>query len=184
MSDLKYVVLAGLSIEPRSGYALTRWMERAGHNFWAADHSSIYPTLTALEREGSVTHTLAPSQRGPQQKIYTVTPAGLTALIAWVQSPVAAPEVHDEQMVKALCYDLIPVEQALTQIHTTRAYHAQKLHEYQAALALLDELAQSASGQYNRLGPRLTLLHGIVVEQGYLTWCEQAEGLLRPPGNS
>lgn len=177
MTGLHYVLLAGLSVEPRSGYALTQWLERAARHYWAADGSSIYPALAALEREGWVAHTLAPSIRGPQRKVYTLTAEGEAALRTWVVGPVDDATVRDPLMVKALCYDLLPLEQALTQLRSAHERHAQKLARYEAILRLLDE-RETAEPRARRIGPRLTILRGVRVEAGYVAWCDEAMALL------
>ena len=83
-------------------------------------HSSIYPTLTKLHRQGYVTFELQPSERGPQRKVYSVTETGRQAFLEWVSLPPAEAEIRDEQMVKVLCYDLIPTSQSIAQLQLTR----------------------------------------------------------------
>ncbi len=105
MNGLLYLLLARLTLEPQSGYDLTQWIARAAHHYWAADHSSIYPALAKLQRQGYVTFETQPSERGPKRKVYSITDAGRQVLLDWVSLPPAEPEIRDEQMVKALCYD-------------------------------------------------------------------------------
>ncbi len=178
MTGLSYVLLAGLSVEPRSGYALARWLDRAARHYWVADGSSIYPTLAALERAGLVTHIEEPSVRGPRRKVYSLTPEGDAALRAWAADPPGDPEVRDELMVKALCYDVLPTEQAMAQVRAARARHGEKLARYEEILRGLHEGTWGESVVYQRLGPRLTLLHGVRVEAGYVAWCDEALALL------
>src|SRR5215217_737876 len=83
MTTLDYVILAGLIRKPRSGYDLTRWMERETSHFFVIGHSSIYPALARMEREGLVRHEVVPSDRGPERKVYSITEAGRDALLAW-----------------------------------------------------------------------------------------------------
>ena len=181
MIGLHYVLLSALSVEPRSGYALAQWLERAARHYWAADSSSIYPALAALERAALVVHTTEPSVRGPRRKVYALTPAGEDALRAWAAGPVAAPEVRDELMVKALCYDLLPPAQAAVLLRAARAVHAEKLERYEDILRFLSERERAGDPAYQRIGPRLTLLHGVQVEAGYVAWCDEAIALLTSP---
>ena len=116
MKTLDYVILAGLIRMPRSGYDLSRWMQRETSHFFAIGHSSIYPALARMEREGLVRYEVVPSERGPQRKVYSITEVGREALLCWVGEPAAERQVHDEQLVKALCYPYMPKERALARL--------------------------------------------------------------------
>jgi DNA-binding PadR family transcriptional regulator len=179
--SLRYALLAGLSIEPRSGYDLARWFERVASHYWAAGHSSIYPTLATLEDEGLVEHEVVPGERGPARKIYTVTPTGRQALVDWVGSPAAERPIRDEQMVKALCYGLIPPERALELLAEVRERHARTLARYEELAQLLDQAIQAGRGvdRAAGLGMVLTLRRGVLFESGYVTWCDEAAALIR-----
>jgi DNA-binding PadR family transcriptional regulator len=62
---VEYVILAGLVRKPRSGYDLSRWMQRETSHYFAVGHNRIYPALSELERDGLVVHEVVPSDRGP-----------------------------------------------------------------------------------------------------------------------
>src|SRR5579859_1988231 len=108
-----YGVLASLEQEPRSGYDIAQWFAYVTKHFCAFGHSSVYPTLADLEREGLVIHTETPSEQGPTRKVYRLTPAGRETLLAWVAQPAADAEVRDEQLLKALCYGFLPPARAI-----------------------------------------------------------------------
>src|SRR5215203_7477273 len=76
MKTLTFVILAALIRKPRSGYDLTKWMERETSHFFAVGHSSIYPALARMERAGLVRHKVEPSNRGPERKVYSIAEAG------------------------------------------------------------------------------------------------------------
>ncbi len=176
MKGLDYVLLAGLWVESRTGYDLAQWFDKAARHFWAAHHSSIYPALAALERRGLVGYTLAPSQKGPQRKIYALTSPGQDALREWVSQAPNPAEIRDEQMVRAMVLDLLPLEEALQQLEEAKArYHAQ-LETYQA---MLGQLEATPDPPFRALGVRLTLLRGVRVQQAYLLWCEDALELVK-----
>src|SRR5215204_2495384 len=130
MKTLAFVILAGLIRKPRSGYDLTKWMERETSHFFAVGHSSIYPALSRMEREGLVRHKVVPSNRGPERKVYSITEAGREALLSWVGEPAAKRQVRDEQLVKALCYGFLPKERVLAWLREEKADHEEKVAQY------------------------------------------------------
>jgi len=174
--SLKYALLAGLALEPRSGYDLAQWFGETASYYWSATHSSIYPALAALEQERLVTHTAVPSDRGPARKVYTLTLLGHDALLAWMDTPPTPPVVRDEEALKALCYGLLPPEHARAQLETARARHAASLARYKELSHRLEQedKEQDDRSPVTRLGLQLTLRRGIAVEKGYAAWCDEA----------
>lgn len=176
------MLLAGLWVEPRSGLDLAQWFNKAASHFWSAHHSSIYPTLADLERERFVSYTTSPSDKGPPRKVYALTEAGIAALKAWVMEPPEPRDVRDEQMVKALAYDLLPAQDAIAQLEAAREGFDAKLKEYENLIGILDAL-EFGHPLAGKLGPRLTLMHGLHVQRGYMTWCGEAIALLKAREN-
>ncbi len=173
MKGLNYVLLAGLWVEPRSGYDLAHWFQKAARSYWSAHHSSIYPALAALEARGLVEHREAPSERGPKRKVYRLTPEGEAVLRAWVAEAPAPPEVHDEQPVKVLALDLLPDDEAVAHLKAARDRAQAQGDVYAALLLQMDEEEDDGQGRH-WLGPRLTLMRGVRVQEAYARWCEEA----------
>ena len=175
MKTLDYMVLAGLIRKPRSGYDLTKWMERETSHFFAIGHSSIYPALARLEREGLVRYEVVPSDQGPERKVYSITEVGRVALLAWAGEPAAERQVRDEQLVKALCYGFLPKERALAQLREEKANHEKRLALYEKfERGLGAELREGRISGETYLGTLLTLRRGIGAERSYVEWCEEA----------
>jgi PadR family transcriptional regulator, regulatory protein AphA len=175
MRTLEYVILAGLIRRPRSGYDLTKWMERETSHFFSVGHSSIYPALARLEEGGLVEHEVVPSDKGPERKVYSLTGRGREALLAWADAPPAERQMRDEQLVKALCYPYMAAERALARLGEEKARHEEKLSRYEGFERELEDLFRG--GKISReayLGTRLTLARGIGVEKSYAEWCEEA----------
>ena len=179
MTTLYYVILAGLIRKPRSGYDLTRWMERETSHFFATGHSSIYPALARMEREGLVRHEVVPSERGPERKVYTVSEAGREALLAWADEPPTERHMRDEQLVKALCYPYMPKELALARVEEEKARHEEKLAQYEGYERELEDLFRKGGlSREAYLGTKLTLARGLGAEKSYIEWSEAAAGML------
>ncbi len=179
MKTLDYVILAGLIRKPRSGYDLTRWMERETSHFFAIGHSSIYPALSRMEREGLVRYEVVPSERGPERKVYSITQVGREALLSWAGEPAAERQVRDEQLVKALCYGFLPKKRALARLREEKANHEEKLALYEGfERGLAAELREGRISREAYLGTLLTLKRGIGAERSYVEWCEEAARII------
>jgi len=179
MKTLDYVILAGLIRNPRSGYDLTKWIERETSHFFAIGHSSIYPALAGLEKAGLVEHEVVPSDKGPERKVYSLTQTGQEALLAWADAPPAARQIRDEQLVKALCYPYMPIERVLVRLEEEKARHEKKLAQYEAFDRELEALFREGSiSREAYLGTKLTLARGLGVEKSYVEWCEEAARMI------
>jgi DNA-binding PadR family transcriptional regulator len=170
---LKYVMLAGIYNEPRSGYELTKWLQMVGQHCWAVEHSSVYPALRELEGEGLIVSERLPGTRGPERSIYSVTAAGRDKLAAWVADGSPRPAIKDEQVLRVLCFDLLPREVALKQIAQVRADHQAQLEFFLARASALTE---------KQSGPLMVTRRGVLAEQAYIAWCDEvAEMVARRP---
>jgi DNA-binding PadR family transcriptional regulator len=76
--DLRFVVLALLSEQPRHGYELIKELEDRTGGTYRPSPGVIYPTLSLLEDEGFVTQANPDAGR----KLYEITEAGKKALEA------------------------------------------------------------------------------------------------------
>ena len=74
--DLRFVVLALLTEQPRHGYDLIKELEERTGGAYRPSPGVIYPTLAMLEDEGFIT----PSDAETGRKLYEVTDAGRAAL--------------------------------------------------------------------------------------------------------
>ena len=88
-------VLLGMLSTPATGYDLRQQFEQSIRHFWSAELSQIYPTLAKLERDGLLEGHRERSDRGPMRKVYTRTPEGRDALVAWL---LQGPMVRSERM--------------------------------------------------------------------------------------
>jgi DNA-binding PadR family transcriptional regulator len=171
-----YAVLASLAQEPRSGYDIAQWFAYVTKHFCAFGHSSVYPTLADLEQHGLVTFTEMPSQQGPRRKVYHLTPTGKDTLLDWVAQPAADAEVRDEQLLKAVCYGLLPMERAIDLLRGARARHEERKRQYEALVheAEVDMRSDDPHIVAVALGRRLTARRGVGSQESYVAWCDEA----------
>ena len=67
----------------QSGYDLLKRVERGVGYLWAPAKSGLYTVLGRLSDAGLATSVTA-KERGPTKAVYSITPAGVAALHAWV----------------------------------------------------------------------------------------------------
>ena len=180
---LEYAILAGLSRAPRSGYDLTKWLALVASHFWPVGHSSIYPALAALEADGLIAHEAVPSEQGPERKVYSLTTGGYAALLDWTDGPPPPMQTRDEQLVRALCYGFLPEDRALARLAEVRRYHAARLAHYEQLESQVrnGEPMDCGGGDETdaaRIGTLLVIRRGILNEQSYVQWCDEAAALI------
>jgi len=80
---LEYCVLALLLERPRYGFDLVR--ELSGADGLLTSEGTIYPLLSRLRREGSVSTSWQESDTGPPRKYYALTDDGRAALTRFTE---------------------------------------------------------------------------------------------------
>jgi hypothetical protein len=97
-----------------------------------------------------------------------------------VDEPSGEAQIRDEQMVKALCFDLLPRESIFAHLERIRQHHAWKLAEHEELLARHEAGSEEGPrhGYRFRLGPHLTLRRGMIAARGYVEWCDEALALM------
>ncbi len=93
--SLSYALLGLLNYFPMSGYDLKKVFDDSINFFWPAQTSQIYRELKALEKTGYVVSMAAPSDKGPDRRVYKITESGLSRLKEWLADP---PDDIDENM--------------------------------------------------------------------------------------
>ena len=78
---IQYCLLALLEAEPCHGYELIARLART--KMIALAESTVYPALARLRAKGLVQHESAPSERGPERKIFALTDEGRDLLATW-----------------------------------------------------------------------------------------------------
>lgn len=179
MKMVEYAILASIAHGPKSGYDVARWFERVASHFCTAGYGSVYPALARFEEEGLVEYETAPSERGPERKVYSVTGKGMDVLLEWAGEPAAGARTRDEQLVKALSYGFLPPGKALELLGTARAHHAEKLSYFRELERGLEaRLKEDNISRDAYVGIRLTLMRGIGAVESYVKWCDDARALV------
>ncbi len=169
LTPTSYVVLGLLAMSgPATSYDLKQAVAGSVGNFWSFPHSQLYAEPARLVDAG-----LATAERedgGRRRRTYTITSAGLAALLSWLAEPETADlEIRDPGLLKLFFADL----GAPGDLH---ALAAEQLARHEATLAgyraQLDAGAASTGAS-----PHQTLRFGLAVEQAYVAfWSELIDG--------
>ncbi len=167
LSATARVILGMLGTRPMSGYEIKSLVDNSTRFFWAASYGQIYPELRRLAEAGLVEGD-EQAQGGRKRTVFSLTPAGREALVAWHEGNAPIQEMRDETMLKIFFADAVGTADA-----TERALEAKRDH-HRAHVATLRELqaAKETSGDVPESAMR-TLRLGIDWNEWMADWCER-----------
>src|SRR5215467_9131725 len=97
---LHYIILRLLGAHPMSGYDIKRAFDRSLATYWNAGNSQIYTTLKTLAARKLVSSEIIQQEGRPNRRVYSLTPAGRSALDAWLAEPVPSRFTKDEFLTR------------------------------------------------------------------------------------
>ncbi len=135
-------------------------------NFWMATPQQLYRELEPVAADGLIDTREVQQERRPTERLHAITPAGRAALRECVEAPAKPIAIRDELPVKVAVMadgDMPAVRRAVDdKLEQSRA----KLAHYERLRSrLLDGRSEQACLEADRVGPYLTLMRGISLEQ-------------------
>jgi PadR family transcriptional regulator, regulatory protein AphA len=165
----EYSVLGLLAFGESSGYDLSRAAGRSIGYMWAPSRSQIYKVLPRLVAAGYAESREVEQHGRPDKAIYRITPAGLEALRAWVET------VEDESpgvfVMKLFFAWTASPEAAREQLARYRSRVERHLAEF-------EEMERNLSNRGEPVHSRVALRHGILRARATLAWADEAAALL------
>lgn len=169
------VILGLLAHENLSGYDIKKRIDSGISFFWKGSFGSIYPSLSAMEKEGLVRKAESSQNSGGREKIcYSITPDGKKALISWLEDTKAVNDLKYETLLKLFFGG---VADAKTSINTINAFE----NEINASLEILKMYQANLSkflDNKDHIYYYLTVSFGVETYEGYLKWCREAKKML------
>lgn len=164
------VILGMLALGARTGYDIKRAIDLSTRFFWGASYGQIYPELHRLEDRGLVRATPDP-QGGRQRTAYTLTPAGESALRAWLldDSGSLLFEIRDEGTLKLFFGDLLRREDVIANLRARQEWCELSLGMFRD----LEQQAKTGFFEDEQLYPYVSLLYGIDLLEWMRDWCER-----------
>jgi len=169
--SLKHVLLALLAEEPSHGYELKKRYDDTLGALWPVQQAQIYNNLRLLEKAGQITlETRVEQENLPDQKLYSVTPAGAAELAGWLDEPVpSSRQLKDDLYLKVstLANVLQRTGQLGDLLWRQRAVYLQHLRDLEHALADAERQADAVTA---------SLLDGAILHaEADLTWLDRIE---------
>jgi PadR family transcriptional regulator AphA len=174
---IKYILLGFLNYQPMTGYELKQTIDESTAHFWHAYHSQIYTTLRQMEAGGLVSSQRVQEEGRPDQRIYTISPAGQQALQSWLdQVQTEVSPVKEELLVRLFFSAGRDPQQVLTELRLQRELHNEKLAAYQvlAGQTITDASQKHPGLERDQEFWRLTLDLGMRYEEAYIAWLKDA----------
>lgn len=169
--SLGYAILAGLAHGPKTGYELSKGFQGSIGFFWTATHQQIYRELERIHEHGWATIAVEPQSGKPDRKVYTLTDAGRAALTSWIEAPTAPTPSRNPLLIKLYVGQLADRAALVGELERERAAHAAQLAEYLSIEAKYFSSVKEMSEA--RRFTSYTLRHGIIYEQGWISWCDE-----------
>jgi DNA-binding PadR family transcriptional regulator len=167
-STLGYGILGLLARGPLTGYEVARRLQTPVGYFWSARHSQIYPELARLEADRLVRHAVVSGPGPRDNKRYSLTPRGRTALRRWVVSEPPPAPAKSELLLRVYSIWLSSPSQARTMLEAERAKHVAALSTY----AGIAEANADATFDSPGFGDLATVRAGVGYEQHTIAWLD------------
>lgn len=162
--------MTALLERPSSGLELARRFDKSIGYFWHATHQQIYRELGRLEEAGWIESMEPASTRG-RQRAYRVLPAGREELRRWTGEPSEPRPMRDELMLRIRAEAMIGPAGVAQDMARRLELHRQTLAHYKQIEA--HDFPAGDLTREQRLH-HLILSAGIMAEQMWVQWCEQA----------
>ena len=175
LTPTSFAILGLLAIRPWSTYELTRQMDRTLGRFWPRAQSKLYEEPKKLVEQGLA--VAATEQVGRRARtVYSITPAGRTALAGWLQAPGAGPVLEFEQLLTVWFSEHGTTADALASIAAAAAWARERNAENLTAARAYragEGPFQSRAAQTVLAGAFLTDFYALVAR-----WAEWASGVV------
>lgn len=130
--SLRYALLAVLTVEPMTGYDLSKLFQQSVSHVWNAPDSQIYPELKKMEKDGLLFGEEVPWGPRGRKRQYTISPEGLKAFRDWMNEPVVYMPERDPVHLKAAYLEWASDEGAHEVLLAHRSHFETQLEDWKA----------------------------------------------------
>ena len=174
VNQTETAVLGALSVAPMTGYALREAIRDVLGHFWSESFGQIYPTLTALERDGHVRRLGSVRTRA---SMFEITASGTSRLKDLLAQPVQSAPPRNGLMLRLFFGRQLGVPACTALVSEARADAERNLAQYQAIRRQLLNEDDSAGDHTYVL---LTISAGEHTARAAIAWADQALAELAP----
>lgn len=175
--SLKHAILVLLETEPSSGYDLLKQFNNSLGYFWNAKHQQIYQQLKLLSNDNLIECKLEEQHGKPDKKVYKITASGVAELSRWLKDTVKPNKINDTLLVKLYGGHLTEQENLLSELKSHVSLHKKTLCQLQEIEKKYLNLTQELQEKYKL--PYITLRRGLLGEEAWLQWANEAIGMIK-----
>jgi DNA-binding PadR family transcriptional regulator len=132
-------LLALLTSQPLTGYDVFKHFEQSVGYVWHAPDSQIYPELRRMEKDGLLRGVEEPWGKKGKKKRYHITPEGVEAFRAWINTTLDYTRERDPIHLKAAYLEWAEPDAARAQLRAHIAYHSSRAQQWQEMIAALQD---------------------------------------------
>ncbi len=170
--SVKYGLLAVLERRSMHGYDLRRELEEELGPEWSVNYGQVYSTLERLLRDGCVVQSeTVEGSEAPDRKLYTLTPAGRSALRTWFLTPLDSTETRRSELFAKIVLGLTSDVDIADIIQTQRKSELRRMSE-------LTSLKEGRDRSLD-LAEILQLDMFILRTEAMIRWLDSAEAKIR-----
>jgi PadR family transcriptional regulator AphA len=129
--SLRYALLALLSVEPMTGYDLSKRFESSVAYVWHAPDSQIYPELRRMEKDALLRGEEIPWGTRGKKTQYRITEAGTAAFRNWMNTTLEYSRERDPVHLKAAYLEWAAPASARDQMKAHIAYHELRREQWE-----------------------------------------------------
>jgi PadR family transcriptional regulator AphA len=133
--SLRYALLALLTVEPMTGYDLSKQFQSTVAHVWHAPDSQIYPELKRMEKEGLLEGQDVLWGRKGRKREYHVTDQGVQAFRSWMNETLSYPRERDPMHLKAAYFEWADPQAARVQLEAHIENYTARREEWVDAIA-------------------------------------------------
>ena len=137
--SLRYALLALLTSQPLTGYDVFKQFEQSVGYVWHAPDSQIYPELRRMEKDGLLRGVEEAWGKKGKKKRYHITPEGVGAFRAWINTTLDYTRERDPIHLKAAYLEWAEPDAARAQMQAHIAYHSSRAQQWQEMIAALED---------------------------------------------
>lgn len=169
------VILGLLSHENLTGYDIKKRIDGGISFFWKGSFGSIYPSLSAMEKDGRIKKLPISNREGGREKIwYSITESGRESLLEWIQTEKVSNDLKYETLLKVFfgnCGNKDDIIKAIDDFENDALRNLQVLNVFKGRLEPI--LSEEDHKYYY-----LTVLFGISTYEAQIKWCKEARDIL------
>lgn len=173
-----WAILGMLTFGAKSGYDLSKMVEKSIGHFFSPAKSQIYSELRRLVTLGFADVEHVNQTVRPNKRLYSITSEGRRELRAWLETSEVEPDsMRSPFLLKMFFGALISREVLISQV--------KQAHEQaQMELKVLEEVETQITGNPEFLYPNLVLRFGLAHNRASVAWTEQVLRELEQGGES